>query len=405
MSPIIDIQKRLVEVGRIRMGNKRANGAPQKLEVFRITSRDQARLAEIAGVYGGEVVPWAERDGEFEVITTTAELPILLLPGQALSQWYEMWSAGGCQRRCDGVTDVISDGPCQCPPDAEERGKLAAKGKACKPTTRLSVMLPEIPGLGLWRLESHGYYAAIELSATAGMLEQATAGGQMFPARLRIDQRSQVKEGKTTRYAVPVIDIDVRLPEALAGASLSQPQLAAVEADRAALPAAGYTPIPELERGGITVEAGLEAVARESAPRIPNARSAAPLGPAPDDIEFGAAAPIPVDEPEPIDAGSSKAPAATQPPPNVPPKATDAQKKKLNVLVGKLRDGGKIETRHLWAALAKSRSFDTDQMIELLEGVDGEGVLHWSPLRDSLNKDEAHELIERLLPLEEAKAA
>jgi hypothetical protein len=239
------------------MGKKSAKGAPQKLETFRVTSRDQARVTEIAAVYGGTVTPWEERPGEFEVVTNAAELPILLLPGQALSQWYELWSAGGCQRRCDGVTDVISDGSCVCDSEAGDR--------KCKPTTRLSVMLPEIPGLGVWRLESHGYYAAVELSATAGMLEQATARGQMFPARLRIDQRSQVKDGKTTRYAVPVIDIDVRLPEALGAAPVSQPL--------------SYTPIAELERGGVTVAAGLDAVARESTPRFPKGRSPAPLGP------------------------------------------------------------------------------------------------------------------------------
>lgn len=270
--PIIDIQKRLVEVGRIRMGQKSAKGAPQKLETFRVTSRDEARVNEIAAVYGGTVQPWAERPGEFEVVTTTAELPILLLPGQALSQWYETWSAGGCQRRCDGVTDVISDGPCLC--DAEQGDRK------CKPTTRLSVMLPEIPGLGVWRLESHGYYAAVELSATAGMLEQATARGQMFPARLRIDQRSQVKDGKTTRYAVPVIDIDVRLPEALGAGPLSQPQ---------ELPT-GYRPIAEIGPG-VSVTDGLEAAARQASPKAQTARSAEPIGPSTDFVDQS---PVPV---------------------------------------------------------------------------------------------------------------
>lgn len=405
MSPIIDIQKRLVEVGRIRMGNKSAKGAPQKLEVFRITSRDQARLAEIAAVYGGEVVPWAERAGEFEVITKSAELPILLLPGQALSQWYEMWSAGGCQRRCDGVTDVISDRACQCPPDPDERSKLAAKGKACKPTTRLSVMLPEIPGLGVWRLESHGYYAAVELAATAGMLEQATAHGQVFPARLRIDQRHQVKDGKTTRYAVPVIDIDVRLPEALGGGTVVQP---ALERSRPEGLPSGYTPIAQIEAGGVTVGEGLDAVAREAAPRIPNGRSAAPVGPAPDDVDFDVSEPIPVEQPEPVDAPAAveEEPAISpvvQPPANVEGKATVAQVKKLNVLVGKLRDSGRIKTEHLWYTLAKARSFEFEQMIELLGGVDEDGVLHWAPLRDSLTKPEATELIDRLTKLEAAE--
>lgn len=400
MSPILDMQKRLVEVGRIRMGKKSGSGAPQKLETFRITSRDQARVDEIAGVYGGKVQPWADRPGEFEVVTTTSELSILLLPGQALSQWYELWSAGGAQRRCDGERDMISDGPCVC--DTEKGARK------CKPTTRLSVMLPEIPGLGVWRLESHGYYAAVELSATAGMLEQATANGQMFPARLRIDQRAQVKDGKTTRYAVPVIDIDVRFREALGGLAGAQPL--ALEA------APEYTPLPAGGETGVTVQDGLDAAARQAAPKAQTSRSAAPIG-AVADFSQDAPVPVPDDDgatpiaapglsassteseasPEGNDggAGAAKTPTGDR---------TAPQAKKLNVLVGKLRDAGHITTEQLYASLARSRSIDADVMTELVGGKDAEG-LHWGPLRDSLTKDEASDLIERLTELEQKVAA
>lgn len=282
MSPIIDIQRRMVEVGRIRMGHQVAAGngtRPAKLEHFRLTSRDLARLEAAADLYGGAAQPWADREGEFELFTTTAELPILLLPGQTLSQWYETWSAGGCQRRCDGERDVISEGPCICDTEKGDR--------ACKPTTRLSVMLPDVPGLGCWRLESHGYYAAVELSATAAMLEQATARGQLLPARIRIDQRKKIEGGKTTKYAVPVIDIDVTMRQALPGAMLTQE-----------LPVPGFTPVAALGRG-VTVEQGLEAVSREVEPKTRNGRQAAPIGPAADDILAASTAPIPADDGEP----------------------------------------------------------------------------------------------------------
>lgn len=111
MSPIIDLQRRLVEVGRLRMGHQVAAGngrRPAKLEHWRITSRDQARLLAAAELYGGTVQPWAERDGEFELFTKTSELPIMLIPGQTLSAWYELWSGGGCQRRCDGEREILS---------------------------------------------------------------------------------------------------------------------------------------------------------------------------------------------------------------------------------------------------------------------------------------------------------
>jgi len=281
MSPIIDIQRRMVEVGRLRMGHQAATGSgrrPAKLEHWRLTSRDQSRLEAAAVLYGGEVKPWEERAGEFELFTKTAELPILLLPGQTLSQWYELWSAGGCQRRCDGDRDVISEGSCICDTEKGDR--------KCKPTTRLSVMLPDVPGLGCWRLESHGYYAAVELSGTAAMLEAATARGQLLPARIRIDQRTKVEGGKTTRYAVPVIDIDITMRQALPGA-----------AGPAAIPvdSVTYRPIPTF--GGVSLDEGLAAVSRESEPRAGNGRQAAAIGPPPD-VDLVASQPIPVgDEP------------------------------------------------------------------------------------------------------------
>lgn len=79
---------------------------------------------------------------------------------------------------------------------------------------------------------------------------------------------------------------------------------------------------------------------------------------------------------------------------------TDAQKKKLNVLVGKLREGrGRITTEQLWQAVAKRRNLDWTWLVEAKRGrYDGE--LHWSPLRDDLTQEEASTLIEQLAAVE-----
>lgn len=63
---------------------------------------------------------------------------------------------------------------------------------------------------------------------------------------------------------------------------------------------------------------------------------------------------------------------------------TAAQKKKLNLLVGQLRDAGKITNEQLWRSTHR----------EPVASEDGE--VHWSPLRDSLSKDEASALVSRL---------
>lgn len=211
MSPIIDIQYRLRELGRIRMGKKGPKGAPVKLNTWRLTSASEELLQVAAGCYGGEVTPWADspNDGaHFELITKVDALPIVIPPNDAaFSQWMETWSGGGCQKRCDGQRQVLRDIACSCPSDINERMELAQQGKACKPTTRFNVLLPDIPDIGVWRLESHGYNAAVELAAFDQLADVATQQGRMIRARLRIDHRSVKREGKTNKFTVPVVEI------------------------------------------------------------------------------------------------------------------------------------------------------------------------------------------------------
>src|SRR6185369_71864 len=211
---------------------------PAKLETFRLTSSTRELIDAAAEAYGGTVTPWRNGDhDEFEVVTTAAVLDIVVPPGQPVSQWYELWSGGGCQRRCDGVTNVLTMTPCACPADTAERVELAAKGEACKATTRLNVILPALPDLGVWRLESHGFYAAVELAGAAEILAMASATGRLIPARLRLDQREKKVPGKpTNRYAVPVIEfVSTKMADLqLTGPLEAAPQL--VAGGRAELP-------------------------------------------------------------------------------------------------------------------------------------------------------------------------
>ena len=232
--PIIDLQRRMVEAGRIRAGEKGTKGEPRKLDKWRLTSKDEVRLHAAAGMWGGEVRAW---DGQWELFTEVDALPVMLLPGQMPTTWYESWSKGGCQRRCDGVHELLSDSSCLC--DADDR--------ECKPYTRLSVLLPDLPGIGSWLVTSTGWNAAAELTGAADLLQRASAQGVLIPARLRLEQRTNVKAGQTRKFAVPVLDVDVAF-RALLGGETSREQ--------AALPA-GYTPVQTQIGQGATLAEGL----------------------------------------------------------------------------------------------------------------------------------------------------
>ena len=213
---IIELQRRLAEIGRIRIGqqvaNTRGKGTrPVKLTTFRLTSSDRTRIQHAAGLYGGTPEPWDAPSGQqWEVITEADALNVIVPPSDmAFSQHYEKWAAGGCERRCDGRLESISEGPCICDPDKRD----------CQIHTRLSVMLRDLPGLGVWRIDTSGYYAAVELQGAVEVVQMAAGRGQMLPARLRLEQRSIKRQGSSVkRFAVPVLDIEVSPAQLLGSA-------------------------------------------------------------------------------------------------------------------------------------------------------------------------------------------
>lgn len=248
---IIDLQRRLAEAGRIRIGqqvptggkdrNGRDKTRPEKLTTFRLTSPDRLRIQHAAHLYGGQPTEWQAPAGpQWEVVTEADALNVIVPPSDmAFSQHYELWSGGGCQRRCDGRIESISDGPCPCDPDARE----------CDIHTRLSVMLRDLPGLGVWRIDTSGYYAAVELQGAVEVVQLAAGRGQMLPARLRLEQRVVKRPGQgVRRFAVPVLDIEVSPAQLLGGgdgAPLAIGNGDEVSARRQIDAAAPLTPVPE----------------------------------------------------------------------------------------------------------------------------------------------------------------
>jgi hypothetical protein len=183
--------------------------------------------------------------GEQWQVTIDSPFLEVIVPPNGYESSFELWSAGGCQRRCDGLRDDISGGPCLCPSDPHERTLLAKDGRACKPTSRLSVLLPNLIGLGRWPLVSHSYYAAVELGAVADFLGDAGMKGYTVRARLRIEERSVKRPGddgkpQTHHYIVPVLDIPDLTPQQMLGAGAVQ------EAEYRALPS-GVPSIPRAE--------------------------------------------------------------------------------------------------------------------------------------------------------------
>lgn len=234
---IITMQRQARELGRLRTGYTSGKN-PVRSETWIVTSHAIHYVEAAAQLWGGKVEQWQPLGSgpqQYRVITQAKTIDAILPPGDPLSQANELWSKGGCARRCDGVTEQLSDRPCLCLAQHGDNWHEQRKGTVCSPTTRLNVMLPELPDLGVWRVETHGYYAANEIAGQVDMLLSATGGNALVPVSLRIEPRQRVANGQTKKF--PVIVVEVRgmtARQALAG---QVPQIAVDGGQQAARPA------------------------------------------------------------------------------------------------------------------------------------------------------------------------
>ncbi|MEU1071853.1 MULTISPECIES: hypothetical protein [unclassified Streptomyces] len=231
-SRLLNIQRRTAEHGRLRTGYTNGN-RPMRSATWVITSHSEEHVQTAATLWGGTPEPWTPLNStlaQWRVITKASSIEALITPGDPLNQYNEMWSAGGCQRRCDGETELLTRQPCICLRQFGEEWHQRKKGTVCSATSRLNVMLPDLSGMGMWRAETHSFYAASEWGGMVDMVLAGTDGRGFVPVTLRIEPRQVIREGKTKKFPVVVVELRGVTPrQALAG-----PMTAAVALDPAA---------------------------------------------------------------------------------------------------------------------------------------------------------------------------
>ncbi|MFF2964291.1 hypothetical protein ACFVT1_36615 [Streptomyces sp. NPDC057963] len=249
-SRILTLQRQARELGRLRTGwsvpSDKPNGRPRpvKSKTWVVSSHAEHYVTAAAEAWGGTVERWQPQGAgapQFRVITEAEQIDALLPPGDPLSQCNEMWNKGGCMRRCDGQTEQLSHQPCICMQQFGEDWHQQKKGTVCAATSRLSVVLPDMPDVGVWRAETHSFYAANEMAGTVDMVLSGTGGQGLVPVTLRIEPRTRVAGGQTKHF--PVVVVEIRgittrqaltgpLPTALALDPSGSRAVAAIEAPR-----------------------------------------------------------------------------------------------------------------------------------------------------------------------------
>ena len=206
---ILTMQRTLREVGRIRSGYTGPKG-PVRSKTWILTSKDRDLLDAAAQAWGGTVAGWTplnRTDKQWSLTTETNMLPAQLPPGDPLSQANELWSGGGAQRRCDGITESKTGKPCLCLAQFGEDWHLQDKKIRCQPYSHLNLFLLNLPDVGQWRHVTKSFYAAGEIAGQVDLIKARIGPDPIVPVWLIIDPREKVADGKKTPYPVPVIKI------------------------------------------------------------------------------------------------------------------------------------------------------------------------------------------------------
>ncbi|WP_166344963.1 hypothetical protein [Phytoactinopolyspora limicola] len=250
-SRIIDRQRQMAEQGRLRLGEtvaaKNGKKRPAASQTWIVTSHSEEHVRVAAEQWGGTPERWkplGHGAEQWRVKTEASKIDAILPPGDPLSQAYELWKGSGCQRRCNGATEQLSGSPCICLAEFGDYWYEQPQGDVCENKSRLKVLLPEMPGLGVWRMETGSHYAMDEIAGIVDSIREAVGDRQLVPIQLSIVPRSRTVDGKTKHWLMPWVDLrGVTTGELLAGymertalgaapharAAISGPERAAIE--------------------------------------------------------------------------------------------------------------------------------------------------------------------------------
>lgn len=290
MANLLQRQQRMVEVGRIRIGEKSPEGYPTTRQTFRFTSRHRDILELVQKQFGGDLRPWVEKEGEWELLSDAREIKVLFSSKErgdgdleSLVQHWERWAGNTCTHRCDGQTcqfwkqtgtktvgknkkvvpvNERATGPCQC-------DHSGATGRpACKLVSRLLLILPQVPTLGMWRVETGSTVFDSEIQSLVDTLG-VMAPGNVSPLLMSIsfrDKRTGPGED-TSKFPVIKLVLDpdpVSLPALIAGIRAQSMALPTPESGVSELP----TPVAALTSGPVYTDDELRAYIESLGPEV-----------------------------------------------------------------------------------------------------------------------------------------
>lgn len=288
--PIKGISEKVLlpRLGKIRLGVKiegKESSYPKAVDYFVCPS-------EVEAVFG-------EKPKELKIMFPTED------PSQWASQYYRAYSSSrGLVCKGDGekaiaMVDRESGEVVQretkatalqemaCSPDVCE----AFKKKQCRPVMNLQFLLPEVPGLGIWQLDTSSFHSIRNINSSVALIKGLLGRISMVSLQLRVVPLEVAPDGKKKNVYVLELVAPYTLSQALA-------DLKALPAGQALLPTPDQDAPDDLFPDEVLEDAkgGSVQQAAETAAKVAQAKPVEPTKPVPP-----AAKPVPTAATAPSD--------------------------------------------------------------------------------------------------------
>lgn len=272
MPRIIDRQRALTTIGRIRMGERKQPNRPGfQRSTFRFTSTNKAALEKLQKTCGGKIEPWPGNPGQFELDSESGQIRVLLDTQLSVDDGYELYDGKTPCRRCDGVScnyielkrdpkdnkkilECIEHGyvPCLCDPEGLG-AELDDDDRACGLVTTLQVILPDTDDITLWRFQSKGTIFNREVFGAVSSLE--ALGIRRGYCLLSINLEEKHRGNTVSKFGVARLTLDPNPPDFVQRLLGNTPEAQARALLAGGGPGAITPPAPQLGQGASSLPA------------------------------------------------------------------------------------------------------------------------------------------------------
>jgi hypothetical protein len=194
-----------------RTGMQNARKKPVSLAKWRVLAAGEDTAKGIAELMGGEPsLKFPEKEHDFEILTTSDAVEIVLSGADAIEDKFMQWGPNGLPvHECDGIRSLMQDDRgelCGCTGTLKERKAKSRAGKAPGPNIVVSFRLAGLGyelGMGRW------IATAWQFAETVHDVKDALddVDGEAL-VRLEIEHREfTTDDGELVKYKVPVLTV------------------------------------------------------------------------------------------------------------------------------------------------------------------------------------------------------